>query len=142
MYSLIIEPNPNSEKLSPCYGEYKPKYPKATLRGAAMDQFTEAIGEDPEVDKEYVLSNVRVKICGRNHNEYTNDVELSLVSIESAETSDDQEDKKEPKESEDSEDSEESGGGVENEKGSAMDRSFSRSRKMFDGADSKTRGSR
>ena len=104
MYDLQIIPpkeTKGSEPMgcSPCCDSEKPRYPKLCLSGTARESFLEAVGEDAQVDDEYELQNVRVKVTGRTHNEYTNDIDLSVMSLEGVAESDDQSDEGESEKS-------------------------------------------
>ena len=93
MYDLQIIPpkkNEKTESMPCCIGESdKPRYPKLCLSGTAKEEFVNACGEAPQVDDEFELQNVRVKVTGVTHNEYSNEIDLSVMSLDGVTESDD-----------------------------------------------------
>jgi hypothetical protein len=128
MYDLAIIPDKSDSKTAEpcCPSPEKPRYPQVTLSGTARDQFIEAIGEEPSVGDEYILKDVRVKVTGRTHNEWSNNIEIALCEMESAVATDEQEDFQPDGEGERGKDRSDS----------AMDRAVSRGKKLLNGADS------
>lgn len=93
MYDLQIIPPKDDKKTgcepcSPC-GSDKPRYPKLCLSGTAKEEFINACGEAPQVDDEFEMQNVRVKVTGVTHNEWTNEIDLSVMSLDGVTESDD-----------------------------------------------------